>query len=499
MRNYTKRTVFAVLVVFLFSTLAALFSYLFRLLLARRLSLEDFGLFFSLVAFGGILFLLKDMGLSQSLYYFVPRLASKKDKGKVRGIVSKSLKINFFTAAAVSILMIILSGFLAERYFHTEKIYIILLFAVSFFLNCLELLFQGFFGSFQNQVLFSVHNLMRSVFVFFICLTGFFLFSGIVVPVVAYILTYILLIAIFGFLFFKKVFPDYFSLKSKSEFPVKKLFLFGLSASMLSLGFLLIASTDTLVLTYFRSLSEVGLYNAVLPIINLMLYLPIAAGIVILPMSGELWLKKDVGSLKFIIEKITKYLFIFLIPIGMILFLYPELALRILFGQDFVLASSALMILSIGAIFYGISNFNLSVLFGVTGPKINTIIWASAAIFNVIANIILVPFYGIMGAAIATSISYILLFLLSSIFLYRRLEMPFDYKRYILIFVLCSICMYLVSFLKNMMFASIYLKIVFLVAVSLLFYGLALLLFRLITVDEMNSMIRMFFSKKSKA
>jgi O-antigen/teichoic acid export membrane protein len=55
---------------------------------------------------------------------------------------------------------------------------------------------------------------------------------------------------------------------------------------------LLISSADTLILTYFKSLEEVGLYSAVIPIINLMLYFPIAISTVIMPLSAELWAKR---------------------------------------------------------------------------------------------------------------------------------------------------------------------------------------------------------------
>jgi len=42
--NYTKRFIKSAGSIFIFSILAAIFSYLLRLILARTLSVEDFGL-----------------------------------------------------------------------------------------------------------------------------------------------------------------------------------------------------------------------------------------------------------------------------------------------------------------------------------------------------------------------------------------------------------------------------------------------------------------------
>jgi O-antigen/teichoic acid export membrane protein len=77
--------------------------------------------------------------------------------------------------------------------------------------------------------------------------------------------------------------------------------------------------------------------------------------------------------------------------------------LRILFGEEFTVAWSALIILSGGQIFHSINSILSRVAQALDQPEISAYSTTLAVVFNIITNIILIWSLGIVGAAIATA------------------------------------------------------------------------------------------------
>jgi len=485
MVNYTKKTVYNTVTVFAFLMVAAFCAYLFRIILARNLTLAEYGLFFALVAFAGILNILRDLGLSYATAYFIPRYLAKKNFRKIKSLISRIFCIEFISTAIVCILFAVLSDFLITNYFHSGTVLILSLFAVSFFLNAMELNFQLLFNAFQNQFLYSLHNLLRNLLVLVFVLVAFIFFKGIMVPIVSYIITYMILLIIFGTLFFRKVFPEFFRVKSTS-IDMKGLFVFGFSASLSFLGFLLISSTDTLLLTYFRTLEEVGLYNGVLPIVSIILYIPYAISSVITPLGSELFAKKKLDTIRHVAEKMTRFTLVVLIPLIGLTITYPEFILSWFFGSAFSAAAGALVILSIGILFYALAQINMSLIFSSTGPKKNIIIYLSGAVINVILSLILIPKYGIVGAAIATGVSYVIIYFLSQYYLGKIISLRPNIIKYILSIILGVLFVLFVSYLKTLFIMPVLLQIFLTIGIAGIVYVLLLFLFRIVEFREIK-------------
>jgi len=95
------------------------------------------------------------------------------------------------------------------------------------------------------------------------------------------------------------------------------------------------------------------------------------------------------------------------IPTAILFFIWGEPILRLVFGEEYVSAYSALVILSIANIFHAG--------FGILGPLLNMAGYekvtakgiAFAALCNVVLNFIFIPIYGVVGAALATGASLI--------------------------------------------------------------------------------------------
>ena len=202
----------------------------------------------------------------------------------------------------------------------------------------------------------------------------------------------------------------------------KQLSFFAFASFFISLGNLVIGYIDTMILTYFRPLSEVGIYNVVLPTVIIIGFFSRSISQVFFPMVSELWAKNLKVKIVEGVNLLHKYTLITVIPISMVLFLYPGLILNLLFGVEYIPGAFAMRILSVGIIFFTVGMIDQSVISGIGTPKVVTNILLVAAAFNIITNFIFIPKWGINGAAITTTLSYILIALLTSIYLRKFIK-----------------------------------------------------------------------------
>ena len=77
--SYTKLAVKGAIITLVISLVAAFMGYIVRLILARHLSVEDFGLFYAVFAFLGMIALFKSLGFDKCLGKFIPDFRHRKD------------------------------------------------------------------------------------------------------------------------------------------------------------------------------------------------------------------------------------------------------------------------------------------------------------------------------------------------------------------------------------------------------------------------------------
>jgi len=284
----------------------------------------------------------------------------------------------------------------------------------------------------------------------------------------------------------KKAFPKIFSLKFRWDKKLMKdLFFFGMPVIVSSIGWLILGYTDTAVLTLFRTMKEVGLYNVVLPTVSLLFYFTAAVSTVILPMVSEMWAKKHNEKLKNGLKMIYNYSLVFILPFALLMFVFPEIILNLLFGPQYVVASNALRIISIGSIFYTIAYINLNIISGIGQPKITSYIVLAAALFNLVGNFILIPKYGIIGAAITTAIGFFIMLVISLIYISKKIGFYFNLFDNLKIIFNNIIFLIIIYLMKNM-HLDIYLKIILSFFAGFGVYLILLFLFKLLSFNELN-------------
>jgi len=172
----------------------------------------------------------------------------------------------------------------------------------------------------------------------------------------------------------------------------------------------------------------VGIYNVVLPTALLFLFFAKASSKILLPMVSELWSKNDYKRLFAGVQLLYRYMFIITLPLIISIFVFAPLFIETLFGQEYLGGIVAFRIVLVGVLGYVIAANNHAIITAVGKPTLVMKIVLFAAVANIVLNILLIPSLGIVGAAIATAISYICMLLLSTNYVSKFVAMESPWK-----------------------------------------------------------------------
>jgi O-antigen/teichoic acid export membrane protein len=187
-------------------------------------------------------------------------------------------------------------------------------------------------------------------------------------------------------------------------------------------GFLILY-TDTLMIGYFKTSQDVGIYS-VAHRTALLIGIAIASfNSIFAPIISDLYNRHKQRELEKLFKIVTKWIFSFSLPVFLIIVFFAKSILGI-FGQEFTPGTKCLIILCIGWIIHSAVG-SVGIMISMIGrPKINLLNVSSVLILNIILNLILIPEYGIVGAALATtlSISIIRIISLFEVYLILRIH-----------------------------------------------------------------------------
>ncbi|MEM4239789.1 MAG: flippase [Candidatus Woesearchaeota archaeon] len=489
MSSYARKALHGAAIVFTLSMFSALTAYFFRFLLARKLSVEDYGLFFALFAFINLLGLFKDLGLGFAILKFIPELRVAKKWDRIKSLIASSFIIQLVSSAAISIVLVILAPKIMQGFFHSPDTRLFLLFAAIFFVsfaqNVVSICFQGF----QKMLLFSLHDFARNLVALLTAVALLALGFGIFAPAWAYFAMYIIVFVASFAIFTTKVFRQFWKARTVlASQDFSQLLLFGLPAMLTIFGNNVLQYTDTLMLTYFKDLTSAGLYQVAVPLASVVLFLVYAVSAVATPLISELVALKKRKELRNGIELLHKHLFIAVVPMAVALIAFPEIFIRLFFGEKFITAAPALQILGVGIVFYTIAYANLSTLFGLGRPEYTTMVMLVTAVANIALNWLMIPPYGMVGAASATGLSYLLMLVISARGIRRVVKIREPWIVWAKTLVAALLLVAVLAAVKGILALNPWLELALGILAGTAVYLLFLFVLRIITLHEIRWM-----------
>ncbi len=372
---------------------------------ARYYGAEMLGLVAILVSILSIAGLFSMFGLSTSLLKFVPEFTSRYSSIAGMFLYKKILFLVFFISSLVSVVVYFSADLIANNIFHNEEL--------TFFISILA--FILIFRSINNLNISMIRNLKKIKFyallellpkIFSIILLLILTFSFYDKYNLIYVLFAIPVIMVFlTSIYLYSISLSQRSLKMSYDLPSYKSIL-SVSFPMFITGgmFLVIGQTDVIMIGMYRSTSEVGIYSIVLSLSMLTTFILNSVNIMAGPKFSELYHSGDMEELKYVAQKSSKLTFFATLPILLVLILFGEFILSI-YGDQFIVGYWALVILITGQ-FVNAATGSVGYFLDMTGhQKLFRNIIIMSGVMNILLNYILLPQYGIIGAAIASMLS----------------------------------------------------------------------------------------------
>ena len=393
-----KELIHGSFIILVFKIFGAISLFSIYMLIPQYYDVKTFGVF-NLVFMLLVLFsMIARMGLDTYILKIVSSV--EKDSTTVSLFLKRVLTIVFFNSMGVSILILLFSYPIDTYIFKSVDAspYIIGLSLIIFpytLFNVLPEVFRAlddikrysFFRNFsQNFILFS---LLSISILFSLKYDPVFLLYGTILIIIIP-----LVILLYKFLREKSI--NIFQ-RGKYE---QKILKYSYPMFFTASTIFFMSYTDSFMISYYLDEYQVGLYSACVSLSMMLTFIPMAIGSYISTKVSQAYSNNEFHQ----IRKIFKNSFIIIsattIPVYLIMYIFDDFFLG-LFGKDFLSVTTPLLIINTAALLEALTG-TVGFILDMTNNQHKFMKILFIALFiNLVLNLLLIPIYGIIGAAIA--------------------------------------------------------------------------------------------------
>ncbi|MEE8341092.1 MAG: flippase [Candidatus Neomarinimicrobiota bacterium] len=453
--------------------------YLFTALLARLVGIEYLGIYSLGHSVTNLARVISKAGTDVGLMRYISRQDSVKDRELIKHDIRSTLKMVLVFSIIIMLVQIILSKWLVINLFHGSSLLRIVLIVYAISIPFTAIMTVATFATQGFQLLkykIFVEYILNPTVILISMLFVYFTFSNELTIVLPTLLT-----GISGFIvsnYFLKKITNVNILDIGNISFNKKIFTYSLPIMFTAILGSLLHWMDIMMLGYFTNVETVGLYHPAVRTASIQQAVLIAFSGIFAPMFSRYYAQNYIIGFRNIYKLVTRWILTLVIPVFILIMLFST-KIMLLFGTDFLQASRSLIILTVGTSIFTIFGIGGTAL-AVSGyQKINLINVFVALILNLALNIILIPKYGIDGAAWATLSSMLLIALarLAETWIFLKIN-PFSSKVIKPItagFITCGILLFIKPYI--MMYHTV-ITLVISSMIIFVVYGFILLIFK---------------------
>ena len=397
---------------FVSQIITSICGFIWTILMARYLGVEQYGIFGFAVSLTGILCILFDFGIG---IHSVRHIATDYDSAPKYLGNAIPLK-GLFSIFGFFVILIVLILMNCDELTITVTLLITIEQIIKKFVELMTATFQAFEeGKFQG-----ISNTLLNVLTFIFILIAIYTDLGLYGIAIAYIAAnMIALIYCYRILTKHLTKPHYEFDKKFCKMVTIAALPFAATAILSSIYY----SIDMVMLTNMVGSYATGIYNATYKLIGVLTLFYGIYSAVIFPVMSKFF-KNNESMLLTLYEKSIKYLLLAIIPIAIATMYYSKDIIHLIYGHQYDAASSILSILIWTVCLLFVSGAGNTLLNASYKEVTVTKIYAIAAVFNVALNFILIPYLSYDGAAITTVLSDVLIVIIQSYVIYKLGHRP---------------------------------------------------------------------------
>lgn len=389
--------------------------------LARLLGVEQYGIYILAISFATLIAGIATLGLDSTMVRYIALQVSKKDYEGVRGTIQIGVGVSFLLSALLSLGLFLLADPIAGGLFNEPRLapFFQLFSIIIPFMTLSSVLVnvsRGFkrmdYSSLaENGVLF----VTRMVLVGILAIIRLDAYTAVIAFGLSELAVSISLIYLL-----RKVFPLKIS-PSKARRNYREIFTFSLPFWLSGILTKFRKNIQTLLLGTLNTVTSVGIFSIAskINLISYIFYKSIIASVK--PVLAVLDEEKNWGQIGQLYQTTTRWTFMANLPIFLIMAFFPE-ELMSVFGESYASGALVLIILAFGELINSGTGICGSII-DMTGRTklklVNSMIWV---LLMSIGNVILIPRWGVIGAAVASSFS------LAAVNLLRVLQVWYLYR-----------------------------------------------------------------------
>ncbi|MCC4768467.1 oligosaccharide flippase family protein [Methanosarcina sp. DH1] len=379
--------------------LTNLSTFLLIPIITKSLGTYDYGLWAQINISVSLISPLALMGLSMGLVRF---LSSETEKEVIKEAVYSILFFVTISGLLASLSLYMLAEPLATFGFKDpDAAYFIKAGSLLILVNVIEPVSLYYFRVFRQIKEFSYFTLFEALgkllFILFLLKIGYGLLGVIVATLVVQgVITLIAILIIIKQI--GLVIPRFTYLKEYLRF--------SLPLTPNTLVRWITESSDRYLVTYFLGLNSVGIYSAACSFGNLIQLLINPLQLILFPELSKLFDENKIDELTVYMSYSLRYFLIISIPAVFGLSAFAKPLLGIFTTENFVSGWFVIPVIASSGLLAGIAQIFINTLLIVKKTKVPTYINFAVAVLNVLLNLLLVPWVGIVGAALSTLFSY---------------------------------------------------------------------------------------------
>lgn len=407
------------LVIGIANVLLALSRIILLPLLTKTLGAHDYGIWAQVQVTISLVLGVVGLGLPYALTRFLP---AKTQTEEIREEFWSVFSLVSLTTFAVSLILVAAAGPIARAFLEgsTEIVRITGLIILIWSMDTALLSLFRAFRQMKKYALFVVGDTYIELAVIaFLILKGYGLLSALLAVLAVRSMIFIPLL----FLINSQV-----RIKRPHFSKIKEYLSFGLPTVPGNLASWVVASSDRYVIGYYLGATSVGIYSAAYGLGSLMIMLVGVLGFVLPPTLSKLYDEGKMEELKTHLSYSLKYFLAVAIPFVFGAAILGKPVLR-LFSTAEIAAKGRFVVplVALSILFYGAFAVIAHILIVAKKTRITGLIWIAAAVVNLGLNIVAVPRFGILGAALTTLIAYSLALAVGSYYSFKEFRFSIDW------------------------------------------------------------------------
>ncbi|WP_255149714.1 flippase [Halorarius halobius] len=391
-------------------------SFVAKIIIAQELERVSYGTVSLGIITAAIVSTLVMLGLNTGIGRYLPRYDTPEER---RGVLVSGFEVAIPLSVAAGAAIVLGAPLLAEVFNDQSLVVVFRIFGVAVPFGTVMKLALGSIQGLQDSVpRIVVQNITFPVTRFVGIAIAILLGAGVFGVSIAYVLSYVFAAA--AGVYFLATRTRLFDRSVEAVRMRRELLVFSLPLVVTAAMSIVLSDIDMYMLGILRGPAVVADYNVIYPLAQLLTAALGAFGFLFMPAVSELDAEGERDQLKRLYQVATKWIVVATLPVFLVFVFFPDRVIPLTFGAKYAQAAPSLAVLATGFFIHTAFGLNKGALTSLGHTRLIMYDDIVGAAVNVALNLVLIPLYGLWGAAWATTLSYVVLNLLYSGQLYRR-------------------------------------------------------------------------------